>query len=190
MLWTIIAAGFAGTTAAGAFNAFLIVASVERGVNPGTAGWIAAFTSGMAVVLRPLYGLVADHRRLDGFRFSALLLAVGCVGFIALAMDGSAGLLLVGALLGYGAGWGWSGLIQMAVVETYPEVPAAATGAMALGLALGQGVGPVLFGATAIRFGFNVAWLGVTVTAAVAAVLMKNAATLRLRRLGPSSKED
>lgn len=177
-----VAGGFAGTVAAGAFNAFLIVASVDMGIELGTAGWIAAAASGAAVFTRPLYGWLADRRQLDGFRFSALLMVVGAAGFALLA-TGRAEFLVIAALVGHIAGWGWSGLFQMAVIETYPMAPAAATGAIAVGLALGQGLGPASFGFISSSGGYPMAWGVVSAAALVGAVFMSMAA--RSRRSAP-----
>jgi hypothetical protein len=67
--------------------------------------------------------------------------------------------LLVGSLLAFGAGWGWTGLYHLAIVRLRPRAPAAASGAASTALFIGAVAGPWGFGTLAAATSYRLAWV-------------------------------
>ncbi|MEX2375693.1 MAG: MFS transporter [Dehalococcoidia bacterium] len=164
-----VAAGI-GTGAAGAMPAYLVAWSVERDMDPGTAGWLLVAGSLASVTSRLLAGWSADRRRGSALWMLVGMLAGGSAAFVLLSL-GTLTMLVLGTLLGFFLGWGWPGLYNFAVVRLNPNAPGAASGIAQAGLSTGAAGGPLLFGLVAERFGFVVAWRGGAVAVVVAAAL-------------------
>ena len=160
---TVFAVGFGlGVAAAGALNAFIVSSAVAGGVAHATAGYLAAFGGAVAAASRILNGRLADRRTRDHLRPVATLLAIGGLGYGALALI-SAHHLLDGYFpviaVVFAAGWGWNGLLTYTVVRTYPDHPARATGITQAGGRLGGMVGPLAFGLIVDHASYALAWL-------------------------------
>ncbi|MDA8062258.1 MAG: MFS transporter [Actinomycetota bacterium] len=162
----VLAAAMAMAVAASnAMGAFVVPSAVAHGVAPGLAGLLAALGSITGLTARvtlgwradtsPNHGLVAAHRHL---RTVSVLLALGVLGYLALA-SGSLALLVPGTLLAFGAGWGYNGLFNLAVVRAYPSSPARATGITQVGTYIGGMVGPLGFGLLVDHQGYDLAWV-------------------------------
>lgn len=95
---------------------------------------------------------------------------------MALAAAGSLPLLVVGAVGAFAGGWGWTGLLFLTLVRANPSAPGAGAGLGLLGLAIGNGLGPLAFGVAAEQLSFTVAWAGAAVLAGAGAVLARFAA--------------
>lgn len=152
-----IAAGL-GTAAASTLGTFLVTAAVDRGVAESPAGVLLAIASGFGVAGRVFFGWRAD---LGGGRHLlpvGRMMLAGAVGFAVLSFAPSLPWLAVGAALGFGAGWGWNGVLTFAVVRTNPMAPAYATGVTQAGLYVGGMCGPVLFALVAERWSFAAGW--------------------------------
>lgn len=159
----VVGAGLA-TTANLGLSTFLIASGVDLGISEARMGVVFAVTSASGLVTRLVSGWFVDRGDSSGFAPTAVMLLAGGIGFSLLATR-QPGLLLPGALLAFGAGWGWSGLFHYGTILHHPLAPGHATGVSLAGLASGAALGPLLFGALAQRFGFGTAW-------AVAAVLV------------------
>ncbi|QIN79914.1 MFS transporter [Rubrobacter marinus] len=166
-----------GSTAATPLGAFVVESAVSTGVEVGTAGLLLALGSGVGIVVRVVAGHLADGMTGGRLRLVAGMLVLGTAGFAMLA-SGAPGLLVVGVVLAFGAGWGWPGLFNFAIVKSSPKAPAAATGITQTGASGGAALGPLLFGYTVEATSFGTAWIA---TAAVA--LLSAAAILAGRRL-------
>jgi MFS family permease len=171
-----VGAGLAAA-ATNAFGAFLVESAVADGMAPGTAGLLLAVSSALGIGSRLWLGWSADRREGRHLPVIAGLLATGAAGFALLSAGGTAG-LVAGALLTYGSGWSFPGLLNFAIVRVNRRSPAAATGITQTGVFVGGGVGPLAFGLLVERFGYATSWL-------CAAALMVGAAALMLagRRL-------
>jgi MFS family permease len=101
-----------------------------------------------------------------------------------LLATGESGLIVPGALLAFGAGWGWPGLFNFAVVKTNPNAPAAATGITQTGASGGAALGPLVFGLVVEAASYDVAWLvsGAIALVALVAILIGRRTLLRDRR--------
>lgn len=168
-----IASAFS-SAAALAMGAFLVSSAVDGGLDEATAGTILATGSIAGIGMRLLVGWRADFHVGGHLRAVALMVAGGAVGHLLLALQGGAGVTVLGAVLGYGLGYGWSGLLFFAIVQLCPQAPAAATGVVNMGATAGAGLGPVLFGVVAAS-SFRLAWIGAATISALASALLLRA---------------
>jgi predicted MFS family arabinose efflux permease len=115
-------------------------------------------------------------------RLAAGMLAVGTLGFALLA-TGMSSLLVLGTVLAFGAGWGWPGIFNFAVVKSNPIAPAAATGITQTGASSGAAAGPLLFGLIVEATSYTTAWLasGLMALLAATAILIGRHMLLRDR---------
>ena len=67
-------------------------------------------------------------------------------------------IIIAGALLAYGAGWGWQGLLHFAVITRARAGAARSTGRLLMGFATGSALGPLILGQVAERFGYAQMW--------------------------------
>jgi MFS family permease len=171
-----------GSTAATPLGAFIVESSVAAGMRVGTAGLLLALGSAFSIVVRVAFGRLADGMTGGRLRLVAAMLGLGVVGFVLLA-TGVDSLLVIGTLLAFGAGWGWPGLFNFAVVLTNPRAPAAATGITQTGASGGAALGPLVFGLVAEATSYSVAWLvsGAIALVAMVAVLIGRRMLLRDR---------
>jgi MFS family permease len=174
-----------GSTATAPLGTFLVESSVAAGLRVDTAGLLLALGSAVNIVVRVAFGHLADGMSGGRLQLVAAMLGIGIVGFVLLA-TGESALILPGALLAFGAGWGWPGLFNFAVVKTSPGAPAAATGVTQTGASGGAALGPLVFGLVVEAASYDVAWLvsGAIALGALAAILAGRRMVLRDRRLG------
>lgn len=168
MLMISCAMGSAGTSA---LSAFFVVSAVDHGVSASRAGVVLAVASGLSIGTRVVGGWIADRTATSGFLQASILLVVGSVGYGLLA-TGNTGLLVVAALLAYGAGWGWPGLAHFGAVQYRPGAPGTVTGVIRTGLATGATLGPIAYGFVTVASGYTLAWAMVAAWAAVGGTAM------------------
>ena len=161
-----------------ALATFLVPYAVDVGFGEGAAGVLLAAGSVLGIITRIIMGWLIDRRTAGGLATVATFLALGAAG-IALLTTGSDPAIVVGSLVAFTFGWGWSGLFTFAVVRRNPGAPAAATGITMTGIYVGAAVGPALFGLVA-ETSFTAAWIIMSVALGLGAVLM-TAALLRER---------
>lgn len=149
--------GGLGAGAAATLGTFLVIAAVDRGLSPSAAGLLAAGASAVGLSSRLANGALADHRTDSHFAVVTLMLLVGCGGYLMLGA-GPRWSLVVGAALAYGCGWGWNGLLNFAVVRSYPTVPGRATSITQGGVYLGNVLGPLGFGVLLTHASLSTAW--------------------------------
>ncbi|MBA2691783.1 MAG: MFS transporter [Rubrobacter sp.] len=171
-----------GSTAATPLGAFIVGSSVESGIRVETAGLLLAAGSAFSIVVRIVFGYLADGMSGGRLRLVAGMLAVGILGFVLLS-TGAPWAIVAGTLLAFGAGWGWPGLFNFAVVHSNPAAPAAATGITQTGASSGAAVGPLVFGVVVEATSYGTAWMvcGGISLAAIAAILIGRWMLLRDR---------
>ena len=147
-----------GSTAATPLGAFIVESAVAAGVEVGRAGLLLALGSATGITVRVLFGHLADGMSGGRLRLVAGMLGAGAAGFVMLA-TGMDSLLVIGTMLAFGAGWGWPGLFNFAIVKTNPGAPAAATGITQTGASGGAALGPLVFGLVLQATGYTTAWL-------------------------------
>jgi MFS family permease len=169
-----------GSTAATPLGAFLVESSVAAGLRVESAGLLLAAGSAVNIAVRVTFGHLADGMSGGRLLLVSGMLGIGVVGFALLA-TGEGGLIVPGALLAFGAGWGWPGLFNFAVVKTSPGAPAAATGITQTGASGGAALGPLVFGLVAEAASYDVAWLvcGTVALVALGAILIGRHMLLR-----------
>lgn len=100
------------------------------------------------------------------------MLALGSMGEGLLSQHLPLPFLLGAVAVAYGAGWGWNGLLNLAVVRQVPYAPAAATGVTQTGVNAGGALGPIAFGVVLAGTSYSRAWEMVSVLALAAALLV------------------
>lgn len=76
------------------------------------------------------------------------------------------------ALVAFGLGWSWPGLVLYAVVRVGRDSPAAASGVVQAGAFIGGAAGPAAFGLIAGSLGYPMAWRFAAALFLVAALLV------------------
>lgn len=163
--------GGLGSAAANALGAFVTTTAVAVGFSPSAAGLVLSVASCAGLVVRLVCGALADRFEPDLIRLITGMMLVGSLGFALMAVS-SPGLFLVGALVGFGAGWSWPGLFNFAVTKLAPDRVASATSFTQTGIYFGSSLGPLGFGFVAENFGLAPAWMVAAVAIVLAAVLL------------------
>ncbi|GAB3674200.1 MFS transporter [Salinisphaera aquimarina] len=158
----LLAVGFGlGVAAASALSAFAVTAVVAANLGHGTAGLVAGLGGCCAAVVRVGIGIHADRSRSPHLVVVASMLGLGAIAYLMLAASTLTvpALLIPGIMLAFGAGWGWNGLFNLAVVRRYPTQAARATGITSVGARAGGVIGPAVFGVVVTHGSYTWAWL-------------------------------
>jgi hypothetical protein len=114
-------------------------------------------------------GMLVDRRGRADFMIVAVMLFIGTAGYLALA-QGSVVWFAIGTVLAFGAGWGWNGAANHAIVSMNKRNPGTASGLAMMGMALGGVVWPMAFGLIVTHVNFRTAWIataGLSLTSAI-----------------------
>jgi predicted MFS family arabinose efflux permease len=170
-----IAVGVAAA-AANAAATFFVPSLLARGLAPAVAGVVLSVASLASIATRLGSGRWVDRTARDPRVAVAWLTVIGAVAAVGVAIGGPA-VVVVGAVLTLGAGWGWTGLAFMVAIRARRGAPARAAGLVLTGLALGGAFGPLGFGALAAGRSYSLAWGAVASGLALAALLLFAAGT-------------
>lgn len=173
LLLIAIGAALASMAASG-IGVFLTESAVAMGMKPANAGLLLAAGSLAGIVTRVGTGIRADRRPGPQLGFIAAMMATGSAAMV-VGSFGTTPMLILGTLGAFSGGWAWSGLLFLSLVRSSPAAPGRVAGIGLAGLAVGNALGPLSFGATAQTWSFRTAWLAAAVLAAVAALLMRHA---------------
>ncbi len=194
-----VAAGLAGGVGA-AVATFVVPTGLLLGLGATAAGALLSGASLVNIGVRLGSGWLVDRRPQVVFDLLVGLFAAGALGMVALALAGHAGpgpvdvdvaagqvdvataaanagpaaitLLVVGAVLTLGPGWGWTGLVFLTATRLVPGRPAQASGAVLSGLGGGGALFPLGAGWLAESAGFGWTWTVVAAAMIVAVALM------------------
>lgn len=157
--------------AVSATGAFYVESAIAGGSTPNAAGVYLAVGSACGILGRFVFAwqLGRVSRPLIA---TAFIMIVGGAGVVSFALVPPGWALFLATLIAIGAGWGWNGLLTLAVVSAYPQAPARASGYIVLGAGAGGVMGPFLFGFAVQRFGFSPAWVAVSLCFFAAATLL------------------
>lgn len=170
-LLLIAVAGGLGSAAANALGAFVTTTAVHVGFDPAAAGLVLSLGSAVGLAVRLLVGVAADRRNLDPLLVIMVMLLLGSLGYAMMAMDTPIP-FVAGAVVGFGSGWAWPGLLNFAVARLHPDRVATATSITQTGIYVGGSAGPLLFGLLAQHAGIQGAWLTAGVVAVSAGLLL------------------
>lgn len=151
---------------------FLVDSVLAAGQNPTFGGLLLAVSSFVGATFRITLPSIAQRFHLPVFTFTAVLFLLSGSGYLFFSQATAAPGFIIGALVGYGIGYGWSGVAYYGVVQAVPYAPARAIGKINTGSAAGAGIGPFAFGASATVFSYPVAWALAGSTMLLAALLM------------------
>lgn len=167
----VAAASASGAAAVASIGAFLVRSAQDAGFSVAGAGYLQVIGSVALISTRVGWGALMDRVGISRFAFSTGLMIVGGFGFPLLA-TGDHRLMVVGAILAYGAGWSWPGVVHLGTVEHHPHATGSASGIVQAAMFSGAMIGPVLFGAVAEHASFGWAWMISAGFISVAAMVM------------------
>jgi MFS family permease len=186
----LLAVGVALASAGGnSTPAFIVPSVVDRGFSPAQAGLLLAAGSFVVIVVRITSGVLADRLGRGSLLLVVALIGAGAVGYVGLALVTEPALVVAFAILAFGGGWGWGGLVLLALSRVSPQAPGRAMGIVQIGPMAGAVLGPLLFGILAENVGFSAAWVALAVLAllGVAAILISRRQLVARRGIAPGS---
>ncbi|MFD5225989.1 MFS transporter [Microbacterium sp. NPDC058342] len=165
------------TAATMTLGGFLVTYVVSIGVSSSQAGALVIVASILAVVMRIVSGIAADHRAGRHLIVVAAMMASGSVGLVLVSRGGADGILVAGVLIAFGLGFSWNGVFHYAIALHHRGRVAEASGVVQTAMSIGAMVGPVVFGVVAAT-GFTGAWLAGAAQLALAAILVLTGRTM------------
>lgn len=175
-VWLLGTGLVAAVVAATSIGAHAASSAVLIGFSEATAGLLIALGGAAGLAVRLAAGVRADHVSGGALTAAAVLVLGGAVGWLLMASLVPV-LFVVGLLAANALGWGWPGLVHLAVARRFPDATAAASGITQTGVSLGLLVGPPLIGLAAVALGWQWAWTLAAVSAVVGASLILVART-------------
>jgi MFS family permease len=175
-----------GLASAGGNSAvvFLVTSTVDNGFSAASAGLVLAVASVVGLTVRITGGWLGDRLPHGSLLLMSSVIATGAIGYVGLAMGQVPAVVILSATLAFGGGWGWPGLMLLAVSRTNPAAPGDAMGIVTVGGLGGAVIGPIAFGAITDAVSFAAAWL-LMAFLALGAVLMIALTSLWLARVRP-----
>ena len=155
--------------------AFLTSAAIEAGYTNGSAGLLLSMGGVVMVIARVSWGIRADRARFNRLSGVAAAMLAGVAAFALFAV-GTQWSLAIGALVLFGIGWSWPGLLLLGVIERHPTDAGAATAVVQTSIRLGALLSPLAFGVLVDQWGYRPGWVGAGVLMALGALLMARAA--------------
>ncbi|OAR21831.1 hypothetical protein A8W25_31015 [Streptomyces sp. ERV7] len=144
-LLALTCAGFFGAMVGNGLGGFLVLALTTRGVSLSAAGAVATAGAALNIAVRLAMGWLVGRAPRAAWTALTVLFLTGAAGTALLTRPGL-GALTVGALLAYGGGWGWAGLLHYAIGLPYPGQEQRATAYSQMGVSLGAATGPLVCG--------------------------------------------
>ncbi|MFF9206195.1 MFS transporter [Streptomyces sp. NPDC014986] len=138
-------AGFFGAMVGNGLAGFLVLTLTSRGASLSDAGAVATAGAALNIVVRLAAGWLAGRRPEAAWAALTGLFVVGVAG-TALLAHGPLTVSAVGALLAYGGGWGWAGLLHYLIGLPYAGREQRATAHSQMGVSLGAAAGPMVCG--------------------------------------------
>lgn len=151
-----------GIAASATGTAFLVDSAVGTGLGPGAAGLLLAIASGASITMRIVSGILIDRFTMDPLRVTLAMLVLGSLGYLGLALGGSASVprsvYIVGALTALTLGWGYNGVFWLAVVRHSPGSTGASTGIILPMGMTGGVIGPLISGRLIEATSYPLVW--------------------------------
>lgn len=159
--------GLLAATACSVLSPFLVDGLIAGGASAGDAALLLGISAWVGVASRITTGLLADRHPypLRHLASAAAMMCAAAIGMTGLGFGQGTPVLATAALITFGIGFAWPGLLHHAAITLHPEHMARATSYMQIGTYVGALVGPLVFGFL-VQFGsYRLAW---TATACVA----------------------
>lgn len=173
-----MAAALFGSSIGNSLGSYLVPSLTHREVSLVTASLLAGVASATSMLVRVLSGMLVDRNARRPELLLAVMFAVGVLGTGLLAAATGDG-LFVGAVLAYGGGWGWAGLVHYAAAAAHPGAENRATAVTQMGVSVGAALGPLVFGWIFAHAGPGSAWWVETVAGVLACGAVLAAARVR-----------
>lgn len=165
------AATMLASSAVVCLGAFLPIWAHSLGLSVVNSGLLLSAGGALALVARLTSGFAADRRVGRHMPVVGAHLVVGASGVLLLSVE-DVPTMVVGALIAFGIGWSWPGVLLFAVVRVGRDSPGAASGAIQGGNFAGAALGPALFGYLATASGYPTAWRAAACMMLIAAALL------------------
>lgn len=149
---------------------FLVTSARHAGFSPVQASSLLLVCGVFSVGGRLAAGIAMDRIGVPVSRLLGALFALGAVGCFLVALD-QPNLLVIGALLVYGPGWAFGGVLLAQVSMHDRHRAARSAGALFLGASIGGTLGPAGFGALIATGGIRLAWSALGAVIALASLL-------------------
>ncbi|GAA3443898.1 MFS transporter [Planomonospora venezuelensis] len=177
-LWALAAA----LSAAGnnAVATYFVELGTRSGLDTIVTGNLLSLSALFAIAVRITAGALTDRAPHRNWAVIVTMMLAGGLG-LALIAIGTPTTFVLGAILAFSAGWGWTGLLLATTLRLVPDRSEDAGHTVQIGVYAGATVAPFAFGALSSAFGFPATALLAAVAAAAAAAAM-TAGALLLRR--------
>ncbi|MFH8934203.1 MFS transporter [Streptomyces griseosporeus] len=169
-------AGFFGAMVGNGLGGFLVLSLTARGTSLSVAGAVATAGAACNIVIRLAAGWLVGLRPGAAWGTLTGLFVAGAAGTALLTRPGLA-VFAVGALLAYGGGWGWAGLLHYVIGLPYAGREQRATAYSQMGVSLGAAAGPMLCGVLFTAVSPAAAWWALTAAGVAAATCVLLART-------------
>lgn len=166
---------------ANALRVFFVESAVSQGESFATAGLILSIASIVAILTRLVSGYRSDHVTRHPYATASFLMLAGAAGYALMGVADGVWALLVAAILGISAGWGWSSLVQLGAMRAHLDAASAASSYVHFGGLFGNLLGPIAFGLL-LPAGYTLAWSILAGLSALGAGLMLLDVGLQRRR--------
>lgn len=173
-LWRLAAGLSLAVVAATSIGAFGASGAVAVGLSEGNAGLLIAAGGLLGLTVRLTAGVLADRRGQGALLGVAALTTLGAIGWALMALAYPLELPLtfvLGLLVANAFGWGWPGLLHLAVARLFPTATAAASGVTQTGVSFGLFAGPLTLGILVGTAGWFTAWTVASLSALGAALV-------------------
>ncbi|MFG1709301.1 MFS transporter [Nonomuraea sp. M3C6] len=179
-LWALAAA--LSATGNNAVATYFVELGTHSGLGTTLTGNLLSLSALFAIAVRITAGALTDRAPRRNSAVIVTMMLTGGLG-LALIAIGTSTTFVLGAILAFSAGWGWTGLLLATTLRLVPGRTEDAGHTVQIGLYAGAAIAPFAFGALSSTFGFPVTAL-VAAVAAVAAGAAMTAGALLLRRAG------
>ncbi|WP_147404298.1 MFS transporter [Nocardia panacis] len=153
-LWA--AAAALSAIGSNAIAAYFIQIGHHTGLSTGLAGKLLSACAVAAIATRILLGVVTDRAPHRNAIVVACLMGAGACGLVLIATGGTIG-FIVGAVLAFSIGSGWTALLVVTTLALVPGRAEQAGAVVQMGLFSGFAAGPFTYGALSATLGFDTA---------------------------------
>ncbi|MED7931624.1 MFS transporter [Nonomuraea sp. LP-02] len=180
VLWALAAA--LSATGNNAVATYFVELGTHSGLGTTVTGNLLSLSALFAIAVRITAGALTDRAPHRNAAVIVTMMLSGGLG-LALIAIGTSTTFVLGAILAFSAGWGWTGLLLATTLRLVPGRTEDAGHTVQIGVYAGATIAPFTFGALSSAFGFPATALLAAVAAVAAAVAMA-AGALLLRRAG------